>query len=386
MTSPPVCHIPALTPAIPQRMTQATKTQNLLRLFAITPGEMLTIAVATLGGMGFVWLNIPGGAISGAVISVALLSLTGHAHGLGLLLRAVGLSMVGVAVGGIVGPDTFSNMAAYPVSVAAMVLCVAMMTAVATLIWVYVMKWPFSSALLASVPGSMSYIVAVSITMGRDAARIAVVQMSRVVFLVTLLPLIVAWEMSGRVLKPAAPVFDPLHITLIVLALGMAGGWIMDRLGSTGGFILGGMFVSAIAHYSGFAPARAPDWVMNAGQIIVGAWTGSRFSDFDWKLFWRIIAGTTLAVGSTMLVSIAFAATAAYMLNVSFSAALIGYSPGGLEAMVVLALAMGVDPIFVTAHHFARYFIINASLPFIIPHLLKMEDAAKLAAQEKSGE
>jgi membrane AbrB-like protein len=335
--------------------------------------------------MGFVWLHIPGGAISGAVISVALLSLTGHAHGLGPVLRVTGLAMVGVAVGAIVGPDTFRNMMAYPFSIAAMAVCVVTMTAVATCVWMYLLKWPFSSALLASVPGSMSYIVAVSITMGKDAARIAVVQMSRVVFLVTLLPLIVAWDMRGRVIDIPVAHYDPLQVTLAVLALGIAGGWVLEKLGSTGGFLLGGMIVSGIAHYMGWAPGRSPDWVMNAGQIIVGAWTGSRFSDFDWKLFWRIAYGTALAVGSTMAISIGFAAFMSWLLNVPFGAALIGYSPGGLEAMVVLALALNVDPIFVAAHHFARYFIINASLPFIIPRLLKREEAAKIKSTETPG-
>lgn len=366
-------------------MPGSASLNNLWRLFIVTPGEALTLAVATVGGLLFVVLNIPGGAISGAVISVALLSLTGRAHGLGPLPRVTGLTMVGVAVGSVIGPDTFANMMAYPISVAAMVICVIAMTAVATFVWRYLMGWPYSSALLASVPGSMSYIVSVSITMGRDAARIAVVQMSRVVFLVTLLPLIVAWEMSGRAYTPAARNFDPLIVTLIVLALSLLAGWGLDRLGSTGGYLLGGIFVAGTAHFTGLAPGHSPDWVMNAGQIIVGAWTGSRFTDFDWKLFWRIMFGTTLAVGSTMAVSIGFAAASAYLLDVPFAAALIGYSPGGLEAMVVLALAMGVDPVFVTAHHFARYFLINASLPFIIPKLLRMEDAAKITDKTSQG-
>ena len=41
--------------------------------------------------------------------------------------------------------------------------------------------------------------------------------------------------------------------------------------------------------------------------------------------------------------------------------------------MVVLALALGVDPIFVTTHHFARFVIINLALPVIIARLVKSE-------------
>ena len=56
------------------------------------------------------------------------------------------------------------------------------------------------------------------------------------------------------------------------------------------------------------------------------------------------------------------------------------YAPGGQDAMMVLALSLGVDPIFVSAHHLARYFLINLTLPFIVARLQRER------AAEKSGE
>ena len=41
---------------------------------------------------------------------------------------------------------------------------------------------------------------------------------------------------------------------------------------------------------------------------------------------------------------------------------------------MVLALSMGVDPIFVSAHHLARYFLINLTLPFLIAHMQRARD------------
>lgn len=362
-------------------MNQRLSPNTLARFLRVTPGEALTIATAAAGGLTFVAIGIPGGAISGAVIFVAILSLFGLAHGLGGLMRVTGLCIVGVAVGSVVGPDTFSNMAAYPLSVLSMALCVLVMTLAATAVWVWIMKWPFQSALLSSVPGSMSYIISVSIASGLDAPRIAVVQMSRVIFLVTILPLIIAWETGMSVQAPAGIAFDPLHIILVITIIALPLGWLMDRWGLAGGFLLAGMIVSGVAHFTGAAPGRMPPWVMNTGQIIVGAWVGSRFADFDWKLFWKIVTGTALAVGVTMVISVAFAATASWALDVPFGAALIGYAPGGLEAMVVLALALGVDPIFVTAHHFARYFLINLTLPFIFARTTRMMKQAQEAAR-----
>ncbi|MCC2098628.1 MAG: AbrB family transcriptional regulator, partial [Hyphomicrobiales bacterium] len=118
---------------------------------------------------------------------------------------------------------------------------------------------------------------------------------------------------------------------------------------------------------------RVPSWLMSLGQIIVGGWVGSRFADFDWKLFWRIFVGTTMAISGMMAVSAACAVIANKFLGVPFGAALIGYAPGAQEAMVVLALALGVDPIFVTTHHFARFVMINLALPIIIAKLVRKE-------------
>lgn len=349
--------------------------KTLLRSFKLTPLEALTLGVAALGGIFFVLIGVPGGAMSGAVIAVALLSLTGKARGLTGPLRVTGLCIVGVAIGSVVGPDTFAHMAAYPASIALMAVCVVLMSALSVAVWVYYLKWPLSMAVLSSVPGSMSYIVAVSLTMGADAARIAVVQMSRVIFLVTLLPFLIVIETGGKIGVTAAAVAYPLPILLLVVAAGFTGGWIVEKLGAPAGFLIGGLLASGFIHYMGWAPGRVPNWLMSLGQIIVGGWVGSRFADFDWRLFWRICIGTTMAIGGMMAISAFFAWVASVMLGVPFGAALIGYAPGAQEAMVVLALALGVDPIFVTTHHFARFVMINLALPVIIGRLVKSETA-----------
>jgi membrane AbrB-like protein len=341
--------------------------------FQMSMGQLLTLAIAAAGGICFVLIGVPGGAMSGAVIAVALLSLTGKAEGITGPLRVTGLCIVGVAIGSVVGPDTFAHMSAYPASIALMTVCVMLMSAISVAVWVFYLKWPLSMAVLSSVPGSMSYIVAVSLSMGTDAARIAVVQMSRVIFLVTLLPFIIVHETGGK-LGVAMQVPYPLWILALVVAAGFLGGWAVEKMGAPAGFLIGGLLVSGFIHYMGWAPGRVPSWLMSLGQIIVGGWVGSRFADFDWKLFWRICIGTSMAIGGMMLVSTGCALIANKFLGIPFGAALIGYAPGAQEAMVVLALALGVDPIFVTTHHFARFVLINLALPVIIAKLVRTEN------------
>lgn len=356
----------------------ATKTKAEPWSLETLRGEVITIAAGAAGGFGFYAAHIPGGAMSGSVIAVALLSVFGQAAPIGGVLRVLALSTMGVAIGSAVTPDTFSNLSAYPGSAVMMSVCVVAMTLASAAVWTFFLRWPPTLALLSSVPGSMSYLVAVSLTMGADATRIAVVQMSRIIFLVTVLPFIVVYQSGGHFGSPAIPVVDPIQVLIPTLLAGIAFGFVLTRFGLGGGMLLGSLLLSGVVHFLGWAPGRVPMWMLNWGQVLLGSWVGSRFVDFDWSLFGRIMIGTTAAVGASMAVSVLFAMTAAALFGVSFGTALIAYAPGGQDSMMVLALTLGVDPIFVSAHHLARYFIINLTLPFLISWLRKRDAAAKV--------
>ena len=83
----------------------------------------------------------------------------------------------------------------------------------------------------------------------------------------------------------------------------------------------------------------------------------------------------TASVGAAMGVSVIFAMGVSAFFGVSFGTTLMAYAPGGQDAMMVLALSLGVDPIFVSAHHLARYFLINLTLPFLVARMLRAKAA-----------
>jgi hypothetical protein len=60
-----------------------------------------------------------------------------------------------------------------------------------------------------------------------------------------------------------------------------------------------------------------------------------------------------------MLVATGFAAAAAFLSGVGLADALLAFAPGGLEAMMVLALVLGLDPLYVGTHHLARFLAIG---------------------------
>jgi uncharacterized membrane protein AbrB (regulator of aidB expression) len=61
-------------------------------------------------------------------------------------------------------------------------------------------------------------------------------------------------------------------------------------------------------------------------------------------------------------------------LGLPFGATFLAFSPGGFEAMAILALALGFDPFYVAAHHLARFFLLNFGMPVVVRLFLQKKE------------
>ena len=338
--------------------------------------QLATVAMGVVGGMIFMWFGIPAGAMSGSMAMIALVGSIAPTRiaPLGKKLRLIAMLVSGVSIGAAVTPETMHNVATYPISVTAMMVCVFVMTATSTMICMRFAGWDRATALLASVPGALAYILSVIQTTHANTPRVVALQMLRVLFLMALVPVLVAE--SG------------LHITIGVLrpddswlvfagecAVGAVVGFFMTKLRFAGGMLLGAMFVSALVHGFDFAHGRSPQIAMISGQMLIGAWSGSRFAGFDWGLFLRQAPTMIGSIAATVVVAAGFAAVISTLLNLPFGATFLAFSPGGFEAMAVLALALGFDPFYVAAHHLARFFLLNFGMPVVIRIMFAKKEA-----------
>src|SRR5215208_7744675 len=64
-----------------------------------------------------------------------------------------------------------------------------------------------------------------------------------------------------------------------------------------------------------------------------------------------------------------FAGASASFARVPMADALVAFAPGGLEAMMVLAVVLGLDPLYVGVHHLARLLGIGFTVPFVVAWL-----------------
>ncbi len=331
--------------------------------------QAATIAIGAAGGLLFLSIGIPAGAMSGAMAMLALVGaspvLANRVIGqMSPPTRYAAMLVSGVSIGASVTLDTLRNILAYPASVIGMMFCVITMVALSSFISIRFSRWDRETAVLAAVPGAMAYILSIVMTSGANAPRVVAVQMFRVFFLVALVPLFIAETGVTLTSITARPADTPL-IFISECAIGGLVGYLFTRLKLAGGMMLGAMFVSGAFHATGYATGRAPTFFLISGQVLIGCWSGSRFVGFDWSSLLRDGPSMLASIAVSVIVSAGFAATMATLLHQPFGATFLAYSPGGFEAMTVLAMALGLDPFYVAAHHLARFFLLNIGVPIL---------------------
>lgn len=330
------------------------------------------IAVATLGGWLFHSLGVPAAWLSGSLIAVTIWGALGFARPMPRPVVDAAMLLSGATMGAGVTPEAVATLGRYPVSLALLALSVVAVTG-ASMWWLTrVSGWTTEDALLASVPGSLGVVFAVAADRNAAVGAIATVQASRLFILIMLLPSAVVFLGGGdgtRLVGEGMPVATPGGLLATLLG-GLALGLVLERWGVAAAVLLGATLVSAALHATAWTPGVVPPLLATAGLVLIGAFIAERFRDLDTMRLRRIAPA---AVGSFlvgMMVATGFAAAAAFLSGVGFADALLAFAPGGLEAMMVLALVLGLDPLYVGAHHLSRFLGIGVALPVVVTWLL----------------
>ena len=110
--------------------------------------------------------------------------------------------------------------------------------------------------------------------------------------------------------------------------------------------------------------------------MLIGLFIAERFRNVQRSTLRQALVAALGSFGVGMVVAVLFAGAAAWLAGVSFANGLVAFAPGGLEAMTVLALILGLDPLYVGIHHLVRFLGIGLVLPFLIGWLQRSRPEA----------
>src|SRR5438445_7273128 len=179
-----------------------------------------TLGIGSAGGLLFLWANLPGGLISGAMIAVGIAAIAGRPLAVPPILTQTVLVLLGISLGSLVSSQLLQHMGAYPLTIGLLALATFCSTFGSSLYLQRIHGWDQTSAFLAGSPGALSQITMLAIEKGADVSAIAVVQTMRVIILTAALPLLLA--LSG--IAPSAPaevaslIASPLELAVLATA------------------------------------------------------------------------------------------------------------------------------------------------------------------------
>jgi membrane AbrB-like protein len=231
------------------------------------------------------------------------------------------------------------------------------------------------TASLGTVAGGASGIVAMAGDLGGDDRLVAFMQYLRVLLVVLLTPLLAGAAFGahggGGAGTPDAGLLTP------------AGGWLLVALAAPLGVLagraahlaapalLGPLSLAAIVSLTGLTHATPPTLLRDVAFAVIGLQIGLRFTRAQIRAAGRLLPA--------VLASIAFLVAACLGLGLLLSATagvskLDGYlatTPGGLYAVLPLAVGSGANSTFVLAVQALRVFIMILAAPAVVRWLMR---------------
>jgi membrane AbrB-like protein len=345
-----------------------------MRLASVDRLKLARIAesalIGTLGGFLLDAAKFPAGWLAGSMLFAAAAALSGRTIALPAPLARTCSIVLGITIGGVVTPETLRGVATWPLSIFAVTIAMAASTLATVTYLTRLHGWSTMTAIFAGTPGGLAQVMALATQDGRDCdvRGIAIVQTLRVVILAVCVPAVLSLAgLAGPARLPASATAiadEPIQFAILVgvsrvAALGLL------RLGFPGGLIFGPLVVSAVLHGGAFISVTMPSGLATAAMVGIGTVSGGRFSGTPFRLLLGYLGAGLGSFAVSLIVAGAIGAGVTVLVSLPLPDVIVAYAPGAVDAMMILALALHLDPIFVGAHHLTRVFVVSLGLPIL---------------------
>jgi len=118
----------------------------------------------------------------------------------------------------------------------------------------------------------------------------------------------------------------------------------------------------ALLHGTGYVHAVLPWWVGSSAVVMLGAVVGSRFANATPRMLLDYVGAALGSAAVALAVASVFVLIVARFLPFRPADVAIAFAPGAQDTMMVLALALHLDPVYVGAHQLARWLVVTFSV------------------------
>ncbi len=228
------------------------------------------------------------------------------------------------------------------------------------------------TATLGMIAGGASGIVTMADDLGADDRLVAFMQYLRVLVVVLLTPLLIAAFGGGGGLSsgPSPGTFGEPSDWLLTALIAPTAAILARRAHVPAGALLGPMIVAGIVALSGSGFA-VPPVVRELSFALIGLQVGLRFTLDTVRLLGRLVIPVLIALAGLLLGCAGFAVVLHLTVDVSFQDAYLATTPGGLYAVLAVAVGANANTTFILAVQLLRLLVAVLLAPLAVRRLAR---------------
>jgi membrane AbrB-like protein len=236
------------------------------------------------------------------------------------------------------------------------------------------------TATLGMVAGGASGIVGISGELGADDRLVAFMQYLRVLLIVLLTPILVAIAFPGEATHAATaaePLLGDARGWLLMLATAVAGVAAAAAVRFPAAWLLGPMVLAAILSLA--VPGgefKVPRLAEELAFSLIGLQVGLKFTLDTIRLLGRLLLPVIVAVLGVLAACAVLALLLDVTSEVSFRDAYLATTPGGLYAVLAVALGANANAGFILAAQGLRLIVMVALAPVVVRWIVARGNSA----------
>ncbi|MFL6674846.1 MAG: AbrB family transcriptional regulator [Massilia sp.] len=329
----------------------------MLRAFA--PALLLALVAAQL----CLWLDTPLPWMIGPLFSTAAACMLGAPLGAPARAREAGQWAIGTALGLYFSAPVLAVLARYAGWIVLAVGFALVLGVAGGWLLHKLSGTDRTTAFFAMAVGGASEMAVQGERHGALVDRVAAAHSLRIMMVVGTIPFAVRWWTSHG-LGPGLDLFVPAASTvnygglaLLIVATSI-GALAVKRLGVPNAWVIGPLAMAMMLTAGGIHLSRLPEWMIRAGQLMIGVSLGTRFTRGFVHTAPRYLASVAACTLASIVLAAGFSLMLSHLAGIQPGTALLATSPGGIAEMSLTARVLHLGVPIVTAFHVSRMVVV----------------------------
>jgi len=322
------------------------------------PGMAKAFLIGGIGGAIFDHFAMPLAWLLGAMVATTAAATAGVRIAVPRWMNSVCFAILGVLMGAGFTPAVFDNILSWWATLALMLCYVLVVGATIALFFQRFLGYDRPTAYFAAMPGGIAEMTAFAMTFGADVKTVTLIHGTRILLVTLAVPIglrfIAGYEPQGVRAMGDGLFLISAYDALILTGCGVLGYFAARSLRIPAPFMIGALILSGAAHAGGLTDGRPPGALIGVAQLAIGAAIGVQFVGANPRVILRTIAVGLATVSFMLAAATGLAAAIAARTDHALTALILAYAPAGITEMSVVALALGLDVVFVAGHHLIR--------------------------------